>query len=286
MRVLVGTGCLSASVALVVAGCTYDVPDVVTGGGGGGGGDPVACEQSFAARGVAFDGETWLLRDPLEGEMNTRSYALSYWYRIVVQDPQQAIAHMDVFSSANLVSQTYFESGLYLGRVSRATDDGGTKQSFFSNGPVATFDQDTKATSWHHVLFLSDMDGLQVFHDGVVVKGDVEDNGGELDFTANGGWGVGATGDGSSPLFGELAELYLALDATFTDGEAALSSFRTSSGTPADLGCDGSRPTGSRPIVYLTHREGDASEFAQNRGSGGGFAIQGTLTSGTIVTPP
>lgn len=49
-------------------------------------------------------------------------------------------------------------------------------------------------------------------------------------------------------------------------------------GGPIGQGSDGSKNTGQIPIVYLT---GDKDEFATNKGSGGGFTENGTLTNVT-----
>jgi hypothetical protein len=50
-----------------------------------------------------------------------------------------------------------------------------------------------------------------------------------------------------------------------------------------DLGADGSTPTGSQPMIYMT---GGAVEFQDNKGYGGAFAgSSGTISSGTYTCP-
>jgi hypothetical protein len=80
-------------------------------------------------------------------------------------------------------------------------------------------------------------------------------------------------------LNGCLAEFWLA-PGTYLDLTTAanIALFRGADGKPVDLGADGSLPTGSAPLIYLSCRPGDAaSAFATNRGTGGDFTITGSL---------
>lgn len=139
------------------------------------------------------------------------------------------------------------------------------------------------SASWRHILGSWDESvGASARH---LYIDDVSD----LDFSngsnANsdltlGDWSVGAEPTGSFKLDGALAELYFApgqyLDFSV---EANRRKFRTASGKPAQLGNDGSLPTSSSPLVYLSLRNGEAAtSFASNRGTGGDFTITGTLT--------
>jgi len=44
---------------------------------------------------------------------------------------------------------------------------------------------------------------------------------------------------------------------------------------PADLGSNGSTPTGTQPLIYFN---GDAASAGTNAGSGGNFTINGSPT--------
>jgi hypothetical protein len=46
-------------------------------------------------------------------------------------------------------------------------------------------------------------------------------------------------------------------------------------GAPVSLGADGSTPTGTAPIIFLS---GATSSWETNKGSGGGFTENGGLT--------
>lgn len=61
--------------------------------------------------------------------------------------------------------------------------------------------------------------------------------------------------------------------------------FISASGNPVHLGSDGSLPTGTAPLIYFNLADGEAvANYATNRGSGGNFAITGTLA--TCATSP
>ena len=56
--------------------------------------------------------------------------------------------------------------------------------------------------------------------------------------------------------------------------------FLAADGKPANLGADGSTPTGTQPILYLANPFGT---FQNNLGSGGNFTENGELTEGRTV---
>ena len=97
---------------------------------------------------------------------------------------------------------------------------------------------------------------------------------------------MAATSAGSAKVHGDLAEVYIAygqyLDFTVTSNRRK---FISSTGKPVNLGTDGSLPTAVSPSVYfhLAHSEAPA-DFGLNRGSGGNFTVQGSLT--TAATSP
>jgi hypothetical protein len=90
--------------------------------------------------------------------------------------------------------------------------------------------------------------------------------------------------NGNAIFTGSLAELYFApgqfLDFSITANRRL---FISGTGHPVDLGATGSTPTGVQPSSYLSVRSGGAAnDFATNRGTGGNFTVNGTLTlSGT-----
>ena len=79
---------------------------------------------------------------------------------------------------------------------------------------------------------------------------------------------------------GGLAEYYYAPGQYINFNiESNRRKFINADGTPVDLGADGSTPTGSRPMLYLSLRDGEAAtEFATNRGFGSNFTIKTSIS--------
>ena len=85
---------------------------------------------------------------------------------------------------------------------------------------------------------------------------------------------------GQAPFAGAIAELYYAPNQFIDfDIEANRRLFLNADGTPVDLGEDGSTPTGSKPITYLSLREGEGAEqFGVNRGIGADLSVVGNVS--------
>ncbi len=85
----------------------------------------------------------------------------------------------------------------------------------------------------------------------------------------------------NNPAFvGAVAEYYLNFgEFVEFDTESERRKFINADGTPVDLGSDGSTPTGTSPMIYLSLREGEtADQFAVNRGIGADFTVQGSVS--------
>lgn len=69
----------------------------------------------------------------------------------------------------------------------------------------------------------------------------------------------------------------------FSITEFEAGAFFNESGCTENLGADGSTPTGTQPIIYVS---GNSSEFGTNKGYGGDFAtVSGTPSDGTVTCP-
>lgn len=86
---------------------------------------------------------------------------------------------------------------------------------------------------------------------------------------------IGATVAGVGPLAAYLADFYLAFGQYIDLTSSANRVKFRSGGRPVFLGADGSKPTGSAPSIFLS---GQISDFATNKGTGGGFTVTGALT--------
>ena len=106
-----------------------------------------------------------------------------------------------------------------------------------------------------------------------------------LDYTDT-NWAIGDIAVGTAKFNGCLAEFYFApnqyLDFSDVNNRRK---FISAGGKPVHLGVDGSLPTGTAPAIYQHLDDGEAvANFATNRGTGGNFAITGTLD--TASTSP
>ena len=96
----------------------------------------------------------------------------------------------------------------------------------------------------------------------------------EWDRTGN---AVGSRIDNGDKINADIAELYVTnefLDLTDVDNRRL---FIDDNGKPVNLGSDGSTPTSTIPLIYLS---GATSGWHTNKGGGGGFTENGTLTDG------
>lgn len=95
-------------------------------------------------------------------------------------------------------------------------------------------------------------------------------------------WNIGGLG-GTDDMNGCLSEVYIApnqfIDLTV---QANREKWRSSGGSPVDLGSDGSTPTGTAPRGYFKN---EFSTFTTNSGTGGNFSKEGT-TALTSCTAP
>ena len=92
---------------------------------------------------------------------------------------------------------------------------------------------------------------------------------------------IGAQAAGANKFPGDIQFFWF--DDSYIDlsVEANRRKFFDAEGRRQFLGADGSKPTGSQPLVYL---DNDAGKFEKNRGSGGDFSVTGSL--GNVVFQP
>ena len=134
------------------------------------------------------------------------------------------------------------------------------------------------ASGWTCVMCSSNGSTNQIYFGDTDVTSSVATSTSTSDFTFNSAFG--ADSNGARPWNGDIAELYVDLDNREDFSvEANRRKFFSATGKPVDLGDDGSTPSGSSPIVYLSVRSGDAAAaLISNRGTGGDYTENGTLT--------
>ena len=137
---------------------------------------------------------------------------------------------------------------------------------------------------WHHLMISTKRTSgdlaAHMYIDGEDVAATPSPNiAGNIDWTRT-DWGIGGTEAGGNKFNGDLAEFYLTDEYIDLSSSANREKFLTATGAPADVGSDGSTPTGTAALIYLS---GATSTWHTNDGSGGGFTENGALTDGSAV---
>lgn len=143
----------------------------------------------------------------------------------------------------------------------------------------------TSSAVWYHVLASWDLatTTTHLYIDGVSDKVDTAGPTDDvIDYTSP-NWGVGGATGGAAVFKGAFSEFYFA-PGEFLDFsvEANRRKFIGADGSPANLGPDGSKPTGTAPIIYLS---GGKDAFPINRGTGGSFTAVGTSLTVPFAAP-
>ena len=130
-------------------------------------------------------------------------------------------------------------------------------------------------TGWHHFAFAMSSGGPQMFIDGSDDAAATTNNGGTIDFTeAN---RIIGSGDGASRCHMDIAEIYINTDETLDlSSSDNMLKFRTAEGKPADLGADGSNPTGNQPNSYFRADADTPANIVNNLGKGDNYSFTGT----------
>lgn len=132
---------------------------------------------------------------------------------------------------------------------------------------------------WTHVMAsvdLSDTAKRHIYVNGeedlAVVNTYTDDT---MDFTMP-DWGIAGYPDGTSLLNGAIADLWfqpgLYIDLSDANNRRF---FLRPDGNPVNMGADGSHVTGSAPLVFMT---GNVESWLTNKGTGGGFNLNGELS--------
>ena len=135
------------------------------------------------------------------------------------------------------------------------------------------------SSGWVCVMCSSNGSTNQIYFGDSDVTDSIATSTSSEDNTFNSYWGSPGN-EGAAKWEGDMAEMYIDLD-TRTDFsvEANRRKFFSSTGTPVDLGSDGSSPSGASPVVYLSVRKGEAATaILSNRGTGGDYTDGGSVS--------
>lgn len=256
----------------------FGVSQRVMMGAGGGGGDPA----EITVNAVEFDGTNdYLTRDAqLTGIADSKSGIFSCWINKNGDGTADALLAID--STVNSSGTDKFEiridannSVIVIGR------NAGGSVIVLTIGPQTVEASD----GWVHILAAWDLAAskLVIYVDDAAYD-DTPDtmtndtiNYAVADAGIGQQWKSDGDPDPATIFHGGMAELYFQ-DGEFLDltEESNRRKFISSNGKPVDLGSDGSDPTGTQPVVYLT---GATNAWHTNKGSGGGFTEVGALTT-------
>jgi hypothetical protein len=226
----------------------------------------------FPVNAVHFDGTNDHLNRGagLTGGSDGNSILISLWFNFTGGD---GVAQYFFTDSSNKILIHRRTSGLFQFRLRSAA-------------PATLWEIDTTASyttasnpGWHHMLIAAELDGTpvgQIYIDDSAAPFTVAEAlaTGSIDWTET-DYFVGSTQVPGSRLNGDFAEVYITDEYLDISIEANRRKFVTGGIKPVDLGGDGSDPTGTAPLIFMS---GDTDTWHTNKGSGGGFTENGALT--------
>ena len=227
---------------------------------------------------ATFDGSDELKRNApgLSGHSDGKEWTFSFWFNMGDSDSDQ-----DVFwtirsgSSNKFIFQRSEPGGTALNKLTLVgRNASGTTIMVMTSSSAYTSNINA---GWNHVMCSGDMTNTSRRHMYVngtdvldAVATHTNDN---IDFT--GTFEIGGSDEITGLGFdGEMAELWL--DDSYIDLSSSTNrqKFYTSGSRAADVGSDGSTPTGSSPLMYLHLDAGETgNNFASNAGTGGDFSV-------------
>ena len=224
----------------------------------------------FAANAVNFDGTNdYLTRGgDLTGSADNKTAIISFWFKPGVDGVGSKL-----FNNTSSFMKIEKNTSNVIEFV--VTDDAGstTAWSFTTNETVLL------ATGWTHFLLGYDTaaggthtlylnDTLATFASETFNVDTVVDH-------TRSEWSVGAAHAGGEKANGDMADFYFTNEFLDMTVESNRRKFIDASGKPVNLGSDGSTPTGTAALIFLS---GDTSTWHTNDGTGGGFTENGALT--------
>lgn len=247
--------------------------------GAGFGGAPVAAGGgAFTYYSASFDGSTIAASyaSDLTGIADGAQGTISFWFRV-----------LDNFNKEFIIET---EGGIYFSVDRNASDEfevtgydpSSTQLLGLTSNTAGGINNDGL---WHHIIIsfdLSQANKSWIYLDGSDVTGSRTHVNGSIDFT-RGGWHIAEKYDGTTRWNGLLCEVWFSTTYFDLTSPSNVQKFRTSGGKPADLGSDGSTPTGgTKPLVYF---HSQVPNWHVNVGSGGGFTQVGTIVDGGSNKP-
>jgi len=230
----------------------------------------IAASGASLTAGVHFDGTNDYLSDSgaMTGAADSKLFTLSVWVLFDATGGDEYI--FTTAGGGKFIILKQSDNKLFIQGDSPA----GATILQAAGGTVLS------SSTWYNILISCDMSDTG--------KRDIFINGSDdsptwniytdsaIDFTGNST--VGSNHTGGSKLSGDMAEFWFE-DGVYTDfSQSANREKYALSGIPVDLGTNGENPTATSPVLYLGQVGATPSNFAANKGTGGGFTENGALT--------
>jgi len=226
---------------------------------------------TYAINGVHFDGTNdYLTRGAgLTGAADGKKGIFSAWFKFDAAADASSVRMFTSVTTNIAVEVARISSGAI-----RVVMRNSAESTILSMNSSATYNS---ADGWIHMLASWDLANSYA----EMYINDVSDDGtptivnDTVDYT-NSDWVIGAHRDLSGKTNGDMADFYFNTVSNLDlSVESNRRKFISASGRAVSLGSDGSTPTGTAPIIFLS---GATAGWETNDGSGGGFTENGALS--------
>jgi len=225
---------------------------------------------------VQFDGSTHLERGAdLTGNANSDFCTFSFWGRYDDDDNDDNDTH--IFSTAALRFRIRNSAnGVNVEAKHTSPAFGSADCQYGSSG------MHTENEKWHHYCGTVDTNAnsnCNFFVDDVKDVNYAQDADGSytIGFVQSNHAIGGKPGSSANKIKMSIYEYWIGIGVNLQmDTTSNRRKFINADLTPVSLGSDGSTPTGTAPLIYMS---GGPSEFVTNKGSGGNFSV----TSGALI---
>lgn len=226
----------------------------------------------FRCGAVTFDGSTdyGLRGADLTGLSDGKEGTISIWMNFAGGDGTGPYIFID--SLARLRLYFYRSSANIFRIIGQTTAPAITLDLRATNTTVV-------ASGWTHVMASWNLatTTTHLYLDGSEDANEVTANDNNIDYAGGSEWSLGAEADGTDFITADVAEFYF--DPNYIDLSQASNRVKFIGADAKPVNIIRSWPSGSQPLVYLNVRKNDpASEFYVNKGSGGDFIDQATLS--------
>lgn len=242
---------------------------------------PIIADAGYRARGVAFTTSDYLTRSSAFSSIVDNSLGTySFWARIPSGDSSadsRWFFSWERSSTGRRILSCSLDNSSLNDNCIRSPGSSASSTLFQA---ATTTPQVLAGAAWRHIICSFQFHNIRLYLDGSLIfsSTSVPDSG-NYGYTVADDLHIARRGTSGIPagnMAVELADFYF--DNSFIDlsNAANMAKFRDAvTGKPVALGADGSGPTGSQPVCFLS---GPASSFNINRGYGGDFTVTGSPT--------